>query len=49
MTTFSSYSPQGEADETASEAKKKEKKKQKPTAGVGRKKGGDQASKRNGH
>ncbi len=34
---------------TRLENKKKEKRKQKKTAGVGRKKGGDQASKRNGH
>jgi len=48
MTTFS-YSPQGETEKTASEVKMKEKKKQKPTAGVGRKKGGDRSQKRNGH
>jgi hypothetical protein len=49
MTTFSCYPPKGEKDKTSSEERENEKKKQKPTAGVGRRKGGDHSQKRNGH
>jgi hypothetical protein len=43
------YSPKGGNAKTSSQDKEKEKKKQKPTAGVGRKRGGDPQTKRNGH
>lgn len=48
MTTFGS-SQNGEKKKTSLQSKKRQKGKQRPTSGVGRKKGGDRSQKRNGH
>jgi hypothetical protein len=47
--SFSSNSPKKGDYVSSLTYREEEKKKQKPTASVGRKKGGDQTSKRNGH
>jgi hypothetical protein len=48
MTTFMTPTS-GKNSKTSLQSKEKDKRKQKPTANVGRGKGGDRSQKRNGH